>query len=147
MKRVAVAFSVGVLFALGLALSGMTDPGKVIGFLDVTGDWDPSLAFVMGGAIGVHFLVARWSRTAPGPLLGGAFAIPKRTEIDRRLLGGSALFGLGWGAAGYCPGPALVSVAALSTSALVFVAAMLAGIAVFHFGGARARVDAKADAS
>jgi hypothetical protein len=86
--RIVVAFLVGVVFALGLALSGMTDPGKVIGFLDVTGAWDPSLAFVMGGAIGVHFLVARWSRTAAGPLFGGAFILPKHNEIDGRLMGG-----------------------------------------------------------
>ena len=134
MRRTIVAALAGLVFAFGLALSGMTNPGKVIAFLDVTGAWDPSLAFVMGGAIGVHFLVARWTRTARAPLLGGVFSLPKRTAIEWRLVGGSALFGLGWGAAGYCPGPALVSVAGLSTSALVFTAAMVAGMAVFQIG-------------
>lgn len=137
--RIAVAFLTGVVFALGLALAGMTDPGKVIGYLDFTGRWDPSLMFTMGGAIGVHFLVARWSRTAAAPILGGGFPTPNRTDIDARLLGGSALFGLGWGVAGYCPGPAIVSLASLSTSSLVFVGAMLAGIVVFQLGAARTR--------
>lgn len=137
MKKLLVAFLAGAVFAVGLAISGMTDPGKVIGFLDVAGNWDPSLAFVMGGAIAVHFLVARWSRTAARPLLGGAFSLPTRTAIDPRLMAGAVLFGLGWGAAGYCPGPALVSVASLSTSSVAFVAAMLAGVVAFRVVGAR----------
>ena len=137
MKRNIVALLAGLVFAFGLALSGMTDPGKVIGFLDVTGPWDPSLALVMAGGIGAHSLVVRWSRTASGPLFGGAFHLPKLSEVDFRLVAGSALFGLGWGAAGYCPGPALVSVAGLSISVLAFAGAMLAGIAVYHQVGTR----------
>ena len=110
----------------------MTDPAKVLGFLDVTGHWDPSLAFVMGGAIGVHFLVARWAKRARQPILGGRFDLPTQERVDAPLLAGAALFGAGWGAAGYCPGPALVGVASLAPTTLVFVAAMLAGMAGYR---------------
>lgn len=132
MKQQLVTFFAGVVFAVGLGISGMTNPAKVIGFLDVTGAWDPSLALVMGGAIGVHLVFAQWSKRAQRPLWADAFVLPKRADVDGRLLAGAALFGLGWGTAGYCPGPALVSLVGLTTGALTFGAAMLAGIAVFH---------------
>ena len=132
MKQKLVAFVAGVVFAVGLGISGMTNPAKVIGFLDVTGAWDPSLAFVMGGAIGIHVLVAQWAKKAQRPLWADAFVLPTRADIDGRLLAGAALFGLGWGTAGYCPGPALVSLVGLTTGALTFCASMIAGIAAFH---------------
>ena len=132
MKQKLVAFVAGVVFAVGLGISGMTNPAKVIGFLDVTGAWDPSLALVMGGAIGVHLLFAQWSRKAERPLWADAFVLPRRADVDRRLIAGAALFGLGWGTAGYCPGPALVSLIGLTSGALTFCASMVVGIAVFH---------------
>jgi len=127
-----VAFLVGALFAFGLALSGMTLPSKVIGFLDVFGHWDPSLAFVMAGAVVSYFVFFRALR-GTAPVLGDTFYIPAAREIDRPLVVGSALFGMGWGVAGYCPGPALTSLGTLSTDVLVFVAAMIAGM-VLHRG-------------
>ena len=133
MKRLVAAGAAGVIFAFGLALSGMTDPGKVIGFLDVAGAWDPSLAFVMMGAIGTHFFVARWAKTAKAPVLGGEFDLPTKTEIDGRLLGGAALFGLGWGASGYCPGPAIVSAASLAPTTCLFLITMVATTAIYRW--------------
>ena len=112
------AFLAGVIFAIGLCLSGMTQPGKVIAFLDVTGDWDPSLAFVMMGAIGVHVFFARRRPAVAAKVL----------PVTPRLLIGSALFGIGWGLGGYCPGPALVSLVALAPVTLAFVAAMVVGM-------------------
>ena len=138
MKQKLVAFVAGVIFAVGLGISGMTNPAKVIGFLDVTGAWDPSLALVMAGAIGVHLVFAQWSKKAERPLWADAFVLPKRADVDGRLIAGAALFGLGWGTAGYCPGPALVSLVGLTTGAIAFCASMVAGIAVFHtFASAR----------
>jgi uncharacterized membrane protein YedE/YeeE len=127
-KNNVACFACGLVFALGLGLSGMTQPTKIIGFLDVTGAWDPSLAFVMVGAIGVHFVFVRVARRTREPLFGGAFAWPSKTAVDGRLIAGAALFGVGWGIAGYCPGPAVVSAASLGAGALVFVAAMAAGM-------------------
>jgi uncharacterized membrane protein YedE/YeeE len=118
-----VAFVAGVIFAAGLGLSGMTDPRNVLAFLDVTGAWDPSLALVMAGAIGVHALVAHRVRPAP--------ASAATARIDRRLILGAALFGLGWGVAGFCPGPAIVSLASFAPATLAFVAAMVAGMLLF----------------
>ncbi|MFM6990230.1 MAG: DUF6691 family protein [Rhodoferax sp.] len=132
-----VEFLVGLLFGLGLMLSGMTDPGKVIGFLDLAGAWDPSLALVMGGAIavgvGAFALAKRRTRT----FLGGALNWPESNAIDRRLVVGSGVFGLGWGLAGFCPGPAVVSAAAGQPKAWVFVLAMLAGMALFEWAQRR----------
>ena len=125
-------FLVGLLFGLGLLLSGMTDPGKVIGFLDLSGMWDPSLAFVMGGAIAVGFFAFALAKKRTSSFLGGALHLPTSNQIDRRLLIGSALFGAGWGTAGFCPGPGLVSMAAGQPKAAVFVVAMLAGMLVFE---------------
>ncbi len=120
-------FALGALFAIGLGISGMTQPTKVIGFLDVAGHWDPALMFVMGGAVVVTFLGYRWVLRRPLPLLAGRFDIPTRSDIDASLLGGAALFGIGWGLAGFCPGPAIVALAGGSLDVLMFVAAMFVG--------------------
>lgn len=124
----------GALFAVGLALSGMTDPGKVLGFLDVAGRWDPSLAFVMAGAVGVHFTWLRWlaRRSADA-----ATSAAPSTGVDARLLTGAGIFGVGWGLSGYCPGPALVALAYGRAEGAVFVLAMLTGILLFSVRGKR----------
>lgn len=125
-----VEFLVGLVFGIGLIVSGMTDPSKVIGFLDFAGRWDPSLAFVMGGAIavgGVAFAVARRRTTA---FLGNAIRLPSREDVDLRLAVGSLVFGVGWGLAGFCPGPAVVAAGAGHWQAWLFVVAMLAGMGI-----------------
>ena len=124
------ALVVGLLFGLGLMLAGMTDPGKVIGFLDLAGNWDPSLAFVMGGAIAVGLGAFALARRRTVAFLGGAMHLPTARDIDARLLSGSLLFGIGWGLGGFCPGPALVSFATGNSKAIVFVIAMLVGMAL-----------------
>jgi uncharacterized protein len=126
-------FVVGLLFGIGLILSGMTDPGKVIGFLDLFGAWDPSLALVMGGAILVGLVAFAVAKKRTTTFLGGALHLPTSNAIDNWLLVGSLLFGAGWGVAGFCPGPALVSLGSGQPKALVFVLAMLAGMLVFEF--------------
>ena len=126
----AIEFLVGLLFGLGLLVSGMTDPGKVIGFLDVAGRWDPSLAFVMGGAVLVGIFAFALARQRTTTFLGGAMHVPGTSDIDQRLLTGALVFGIGWGLAGFCPGPAVVAVGAGVWQAAVFTAAMLAGMAV-----------------
>lgn len=125
-------FAVGLLFGVGLILAGMTDPGKVLGFLDLTGSWDPSLALVMGGAIAVGlgaFALAKRRTTA---FFGAALQWPASNAVDKRLVVGSLVFGAGWGMAGLCPGPAVVSMAAGQPKAAVFVLAMLVGMAAFE---------------
>ena len=126
------AFACGLLFGVGLILSGMTDPGKVLGFLDVAGIWDPSLAFVMAGAILIAFFAFRIAGKRTKTFLGGAMTLPQSRDIDRRLVAGSGAFGIGWGLGGFCPGPALVSLGAWQVKAAVFVAAMLAGMFVYQ---------------
>jgi uncharacterized membrane protein YedE/YeeE len=122
------AFVSGALFALGLSLSGMTEPARVIGFLDLTGAWDPSLAFVMAGAVSVYALLYRLIRTrTEQPLLDHEFHVPLRGRVDVKLLLGAALFGAGWGLAGLCPGPAIVALGAGKLEAALFVLAMVAG--------------------
>jgi uncharacterized membrane protein YedE/YeeE len=122
----------GLIFGLGLIISGMSNPAKVLGFLDITGAWDPSLALVMAGAIGVG-LVAFWlARQRTTSLLGVHMALPTARDIDRRLVLGSLLFGMGWGMAGFCPGPALVALGLGEVKAIVFVVAMLLGMALFE---------------
>jgi len=121
------AFSAGLLFGVGLWLSGMTKPEKVIGFLDVFGDWDPSLLGVMLGAIAVHALAYRWVRRRDRSLTGGAFAIPVRGALDAKLFVGSALFGVGWGLSGYCPGPSVVSLITGAPGVLIFFAFWVLG--------------------
>ncbi len=123
-----LALFAGLLFGAGLALGGMTDPAVVLGFLDVAGAWNPALAFVMGGALAVTFLGYRLAFRRARPWLAGRFDLPPLRAIDARLLGGAALFGVGWGLAGYCPGPALASLPALHAGTAVFVVAMLAGL-------------------
>jgi uncharacterized membrane protein YedE/YeeE len=125
-----VAFVAGALFGAGLLVSGMTVPAKVIGFLDVFGAWDASLVLVMLGAIGVHFIAYRLISGRPSPLLGASWALPTRRDIDLKLLAGAAVFGLGWGLSGYCPGPAVVSLASGGAGTLVFFLAMLVGMLV-----------------
>ncbi len=127
-KTVFVALAVGFLFALGLGLSGMTRPQKIISFLDIFGEWDPSLLFVMGGALGVHAILYRLIIRRPNPLLADKFQIPERRKIDFKLLAGAMLFGLGWGMAGFCPAPALTATASLRPEPFVFVISMLLGI-------------------
>ena len=126
-------FLIGLLFGFGLILAGMTDPGKVIGFLDLFGSWDPSLAFVMGGAILVGVFAFRFAQQRTATFLGGAMRLPTSRDIDARLVVGSLVFGAGWGLAGFCPGPALVSLGAGQDKAVVFVLAMLAGMAAFEW--------------
>jgi uncharacterized protein len=124
------ALAAGLLFGIGLIVSGMTDPGKVIGFLDVAGHWDPSLAFVMGGAVLVGFFAFRMAAKRTRNFFGGALQLPTRRDIDRPLIAGSVVFGIGWGLAGFCPGPALVAFGSGVDKAVVFVAAMLIGMLV-----------------
>lgn len=120
-RRNIVALLSGLLFAAGLGLAGMTKPAKVAAFLDVTGDWDPSLMLVMVGAIGVYALAVVAAKRRGVPLFAPEFAWPSLKRIDARLVGGAALFGIGWGLSGYCPGPAVVSVASLTQENLVFL--------------------------
>ncbi|MES2402300.1 MAG: DUF6691 family protein [Pseudomonadota bacterium] len=122
----------GLVFGLGLIVSGMANPAKVLGFLDLTGAWDPSLALVMGGAIAVGFFAFLAAKTRTRSFLGAEMKLPQGRLIDRRLLLGSLLFGMGWGVAGFCPGPGLVALGMGQTKAMVFVAAMLAGMVVFE---------------
>jgi len=122
------AFAAGLVFALGLGVSGMTLPSRVKGFLDVAGAWDPSLAFVMLSALATHIALLRWILRRRAPISTRAFDLPTRRDIDRPLLVGAALFGVGWGLGGYCPGPALTSLATLGRPALVMCAAMAAGM-------------------
>lgn len=128
MKHRAIEFLVGLLFGWGLLLSGMTDPGKVQGFLDLFGAWDPSLAFVMGGAVVVGAFAFALARRRTTTFLGGALQLPTSRDIDQPLVVGSLIFGAGWGLAGFCPGPGIVAMAAGEAKAAVFVAAMLVGM-------------------
>ncbi|MGU3537545.1 DUF6691 family protein [Methylobacterium sp. A54F] len=128
--RALAALAAGLLFGIGLALSGMLDPARVRGFLDVAGAWDPSLAFVLGGAVTVSGLGYALARRSARPVLAARFDLPARTRIDRPLLLGAALFGVGWGLSGLCPGPAVAALSTGSTPVLVFAGAMLAGMAI-----------------
>ncbi len=131
MKNSIAALIVGFIFALGLAISGMTQPQKVIGFLDLFGHWDPSLIFVMAGAIFVHFFTYKWIRKRSSPLFSAQWHVPTNREITPALAIGSLLFGIGWGLSGFCPGPAITSLATLNSNIIIFVASMLAGMAIF----------------
>jgi uncharacterized membrane protein YedE/YeeE len=123
----------GLVFGLGLIVSGMADPAKVLGFLDLFGAWDPSLALVMAGAIGVGSVAFWFAGRRAASLLGEPMRLPGSRQIDRRLVGGSLLFGIGWGLAGFCPGPALVALGMGEAKALVFVVAMLVGMGLFEW--------------
>lgn len=127
MRHIA-AFGAGLIFALGLAISGMTQPSKVVGFLDFFGDWDPSLAFVMGGAVLINTLLYRLSVRRERPLLDKDFHLPSTSHVDWRLITGSALFGVGWGLAGYCPGPGITAGASMQAPALIFILSMATGM-------------------
>ncbi len=129
MPSLLVALASGLLFGLGLTVSSMIDPAKVLNFLDVAGSWDPSLAFVMAAAIPVATVGFALARRRGTPLVGGAFHGPRATAIDRRLVTGAILFGVGWGLAGYCPGPALATLGFGASGTWLFVIAMLAGMA------------------
>lgn len=126
-----IALLAGVIFGLGLIVGGMTNPAKVLAFLDITGDWDPSLAFVMMGAIAVGFFAFRSVRTQSRSLMGRPMHLPATQLVDRKLIIGSLLFGAGWGMAGFCPGPAVVSVLVGGSAVWLFVASMLTGMAVY----------------
>jgi uncharacterized membrane protein YedE/YeeE len=126
--RLLFGYLAGLIFGLGLVLSGMSNPAKVLNFLDVVGSWDPSLAFVMGGATLVTFVGYRIVWRQPAPALHHRFEVPTGTRIDARLLTGAAVFGLGWGIGGFCPGPAWTALPLLAPGTLVFVPAMIAGL-------------------
>ena len=128
---VAIAFLSGLVFGIGLLLSGMADPAKVLGFLDLAGDWDPSLALVMAGAIAVAAAGFAVARRRVKSLLGAPIQLPAKRTVDRRLIVGSTLFGAGWGLAGFCPGPALVALGMGEAKAIVFVLSMLTGMGLF----------------
>jgi len=123
---------VGLIFGIGLIVSGMADPAKVLGFLDLAGRWDPSLAFVMAGAIAVGLAGFGVARRRTVSLLGDTMKLPTSRQIDRRLIGGGLLFGVGWGVAGFCPGPALTALGMGNAKAAVFTVAMLAGMLIFE---------------
>lgn len=130
--QIVMALIVGLIFGLGLIVSGMADPSKVLNFLDLAGEWDPSLAFVMGGAILVSFFAFRFAVMRQKSILGQALRLPNATHVDLRLIVGSLLFGMGWGLVGYCPGPALVSLTTGNPKSIIFIVAMLAGMVIFE---------------
>jgi uncharacterized membrane protein YedE/YeeE len=130
--HIVTAFIVGLIFGIGLIVAGMTNPAKVQGFLDLAGDWDPSLALVMGGAILVGLVAFRLAGKRERTLLGDAMRLPTATHIDRRLVLGGLAFGAGWGLAGLCPGPALASLATGGAKMMIFAGAMVVGMVVFE---------------
>ncbi|MGO9059709.1 MAG: DUF6691 family protein [Candidatus Binataceae bacterium] len=132
MNQIVIAFVSGFVFAVGLVIGGMTQPAKVVGFLDFAGNWDASLALVMIGAIAVYAPMARLAGRLRRPLLAESYSLPARREIDGRLIAGAALFGIGWGLGGFCPGPAIASIATGHPPVLLFVAAMIAGICLYN---------------
>lgn len=129
--RKLMAFLAGLTFGIGLLTAGMANPAKVLAFLDLGGAWDPSLALVMAASIGVAFLPFSWARTQRFSVLGAPMQLPGKRELDRRLIGGSLMFGIGWGIAGICPGPAVAILLTGRWQVLLFVAAMLVGMLVF----------------
>ena len=142
MLKLAASALAGLLFGLGLIISMMVNPAKVLAFLDVAGAWDPSLAFVMGGALAVTMAGYAWVLRLPRPWLAQRFELPARRDVNLPLVGGAAVFGIGWGLAGFCPGPAVVAVMLRPEVALPFVAAMLVGMMLTH--GLRQRLLAAA---
>ena len=137
-RNILVPLAAGTIFGAGLTIGGMTDPARVRGFLDLFGDWDPTLAFVMGGALLVMALAWAVQRRMQRPAFAEGFSLPDRNDLTPRLIGGSALFGIGWGIAGLCPGPGFAALAIAPGSAAVFVAAMLAGMALVRLTEGRA---------
>jgi len=142
MNRALAAFLIGLLFGVGLIVSQMVSPAKVIGFLDIAGNWDPSLAFVMAGAVGVFGIAYRVSRSQTAPVLAPRFVLPPRQTISGQLVVGSLVFGAGWGLGGFCPGPAIVSAGFGDPRVWVFVAAMLAGMFLFRLRPVRQAIPA-----
>ena len=132
MKSLILIFFTGVMFALGLGISGMTDGNKVVGFLNLAGEWDPSLGFVMVGAIAVHVVFQRIMQKRGSPLDGSEFERPSTHELETKLVVGSGIFGVGWALSGYCPGPAVVSTPAGGIEAIGFTVAMLLGMVVYN---------------
>lgn len=122
-----MGYIAGLLFGLGVAVSGMTDPARVLGFLDFFGAWDPTLLFVLGGAVITNFIGYRLVLRREHPLFAGSFQLPARSDLDVRLIGGAALFGVGWGLSGYCPGPAIASASGVTGPLAAMLAAMLLG--------------------
>lgn len=122
-----MGYIAGLLFGLGVAVSGMTDPARVLGFLDLFGAWDPTLLWVLGGAVITNFIGYRLVLRREHPVFAGSFQLPGRNDLDARLIGGAALFGIGWGLSGYCPGPAIASVSGLSVPLAAMLAAMVLG--------------------
>jgi uncharacterized membrane protein YedE/YeeE len=140
MLRIIITYLIGLIFGLGIMISGMANPAKVLNFFDVAGTWDPSLIFVMGGALVVTFIGYRliFGKGPEKPVMDDTFHVPQNRTIDARLLGGSAVFGVGWGIAGFCPGAALPAVGALKPEVLIFAAALIAGIFIAKALQARA---------
>ena len=140
--RLIVAYSIGLIFGIGIMISGMANPAKVLNFFDIAGTWDPSLAFVMGGALLVTLIGYRIVLKRPMPLMGGGFHLPARRDIDLPLVAGSATFGIGWGIAGFCPGGAIPALGTGRTDVFLFMGALLAGILVATVLKRRAKVEA-----
>lgn len=130
MMRFLITYAIGLIFGFGIILGGMANPAKVLNFFDIAGTWDPSLAFVMGGALGVTALGFRFVLRRPAPRMADVFHLPALREIDTTLVAGSAAFGIGWGIAGFCPGGALPAIGTLDPAVLTFTAAMIAGIVI-----------------
>ncbi len=131
-RNVVLSFIIGLVFALGLGLAGMTVPQKIVGFLDFGGHWDPTLMFVMGGATMVYGVAFRLIRRRERPLFADVLAVPTRRDIDARLIAGAAIFGVGWGLGGFCPGPGLVGSVGLSSQALLFIGGMTGGVVLYR---------------
>lgn len=134
MKQALAAFPIGLLFGAGLVISQMVNPAVVLGFLDITGAWNPSLAFVMGGALIISTIGYKLILRNPGPLLAKSFQLPTKQDIDPKLVIGAALFGIGWGLSGLCPGPAIVGITLAPQKIGVFILSMIAGILIYKFG-------------
>ncbi len=132
-RNAVIAGIVGITFSLGLGISGMTQPSKVIGFLNVTGPWDPSLLFVLLGSVIFHFITYRLIRRRQSPLFSAHWHVPTKRDLTPSLIVGSILFGIGWGLAGYCPGPAIASLASLDRRPIIFVVAMILGMLLFKW--------------
>lgn len=131
--KLLISFLLGALFSAGLSISGMVNPDKVIGYLDFFGQWDPSLVFVMGGGVGLNLILFKFILKRNQPVLEGHFSIPKNKKVDARLIIGSALFGIGWGLGGVCPGPGLSNLFLLSPQVIAFLISMIAGMLIFRF--------------
>ncbi|WP_149866277.1 DUF6691 family protein [Tropicimonas marinistellae] len=131
--RLILTYVIGLVFGLGISISGMSNPEKVLNFFDITGTWDPSLMFVMGGALVVTFFGYRWVLKRPGPSFDQIFHLPQNRALDTKLIGGSAVFGVGWGLSGFCPGGALPAIGTGRSEVLIFAAALIAGMGLARF--------------